>query len=370
VLRSETDALAVLVRKAGAMGRSSMERIRVVITASVLMLAVHTPVGAQHHGDLIIGSTADGGGALAVEYDFDTVVPVSFSESLGGVSIYTATEPGFDALASDEPAESFFVLDGGTQVSVEITGIDAGKTAMKLGGTTLAAVGDTVVLGTAGAAPPNDLHHHPELQLILMLPPGKFGEGSIAFRLTTTSASYASSEIHTLALSNGHLPSPAYDAAGYDAASVACQKAVGKQVRSFIGKKQGLLAKCLDKLQVVRAREVAALDVTTALAGAERACADASGPGPDAATMLGKIESARTRALAAIQGACPALDGNAVIAHLGLAGCRAEEIMAASYSGARADVARFTTRPSQGGGPLSDHFSCLVPSPAEEEEEE
>ena len=74
----------------------------------------------------------------------------------------------FSSLSLDDPAESLYVLAGGTEVSVEITALEPGKTAMKLRGTVLDAVGESVVLGTQGAVPPNDIgDQHPELQLLL-----------------------------------------------------------------------------------------------------------------------------------------------------------------------------------------------------------
>jgi hypothetical protein len=325
---------------------------------------------------MLIGSTADGGGALAVEYDFASTVKTAFSAEIAGTSIYTATEPGFDALDMDEPLESFFVLDDGTQISVEITGIDAGKTAMKLNTVTLDTVGDTVVLGTQGAVPPGDLHHHPEFQLLLMLPAGEFGEGSISFKLTTTSLAYGASAEYTITLTNGHLAGVEYDTASYDTASVKCQKTVAKAVGKFSAVASKLLAKCLDKVQSWKAKEAAGhAGAAAAQVAAEAACADASGTGPDAKTMLGRLQAAEQKAVDAIAEKCAAAgsgdypETNDIKAHVNMAQCRVEELISASYGFAQANLASFSTRASQGGAALDQSFPCLVPQAEEGDEE-
>jgi hypothetical protein len=322
---------------------------------AIVSAAAPAVVHAQHAGDMIIGSTADGGGALSVEYDFTGVVPVGFdSEPVPGTSLYVATDPGFDALEADEVAESFYVLDGGTPVSVQITALEPGKTAMFLNGTLLDAVGESVVLGTQGGTPPNDLHHHPQLQLILALPAGEFGEGSISFKLTTTSGSYAESASYTMTLSNGHLAPIEYDTADYDGDSVNCQKTIGKEARKLMSKKYQVLSKCLDKIQVLEAREHAGLDTTSAAANALAACGD---------DLVGAIGEAETKANAKAGGKCGASGSQdygveTIAAHLNFIGCRAEEMVSASYRGAQGLLAEFTAL----GQPLDSFFPCLVPA--------
>ncbi len=116
----------------------------------------------------------------------------------GPVSLYSGTIPAFDLLAADEPSEPSYTITAGTQVTLTITGIDAGTTAMKIGTTQLAAVGDSVVLGTVPFP-----HTHPEYQLQLTLAEGEYGEGRISFRLSASGpTTYAQSEIYTLKISN------------------------------------------------------------------------------------------------------------------------------------------------------------------------
>jgi hypothetical protein len=307
---------------------------------------------------MALASTADGGGALTIEFDFDTVIPVSFLTEVSGTSVYTATEPGLDALEADEPLENLYVLDDTTQVSVEITALDPGKTAMNLNGTLLDTVGESVVLGTQGAAPPNDLHHHPELQLLLMMAPGEYGEGTISFKLTTTSGSYTESESYTLKLSNGHLAPIEYDAGSFDKDSVGCQKAVGKAIKGFLAGKYQAMAKCLDVFQTVEALEAAGLDAASAEAKAETACGQ---------KLLDAVAKVRDKATASIAGKCGTLGSNdmsaeSIAAHVSFVGCRVEETISASYPGAQGLLAEITV----GGNPVDESFPCLTPAAGHE----
>jgi len=320
-----------------------------VAIAASLLLGGSSPARALDI-DMLIGSTANGGGALALDYDFSTAIPVSFSTEAIPFSIYTADEPGLESREDD--ADGFFMLDPGTQVSVEITSLESGKTAMNLNGTLLDTIGESVVLGTQDGVPPNDLHHHPTLQLVLMMAPSEFGTGTISFKLTTTSGSYTQSSSYTLVLSNAHLAPIEYDGAVYDASSVKCQATIGKEVKKLIGAKYGLLAKCLDKAEVHAAvSAVPGANLAPASNAATKACGD---------TLLAKYVKAGTDAFAKIQKACGGVGSGDfqdedVRSHLDLAGCRAEEIAGASYGLARPLLAQFTA----GGNPLSDALPCL-----------
>jgi hypothetical protein len=330
--------------------------IRPLTMAAALSSLLHAPAAAQHSGDMLIGSTADGGGALAVEYEFAAPIPVTFVTEVGGTSLYTATDPGFDALGTDEPAESFFVLDGGTQVSVEITALEPGKTAMNLNGTLLDTVGESVVLGSS----PN-LHEHPEWQLILAMPAGEFGEGTLSFKLTTTSGSYTESESYTVTLSNGHLAPVEYDTGAYDSARVKCRQTIGKEIRKLLAAEYQLLAKCLDKIQVAEARAEAGLDAASAENAAAGACGDA---------MVAKATQIETKAKEKIAAKCGSAGSNdygpeAIAAHVGMATCRAEELISASYPGAQGHLGEYQAN----GQPTDTYFPCLTPSGAHEHEE-
>lgn len=319
------------------------------------------PAHAQHGGDMVLASTADGGGALAIEFDFDAIVPVTFLTELGGTSVYTATDPGFDGLETDEPDESLYVIEDGIEIRVEITALDPGRTAINLNGTLLDTVGESVVLGTTGAAPPNDPHQHPELQLLLMLAPGEFGDGTIAFKLTTTSGLYTESESYTLKLSNGHLAPIEYDAGSYDKDSVGCQKTIGKEIKGFLAGKYQAMAKCLDAFQVVEAQEAAGLDATSAEEKAEKAC------GQKLLDAVAKVRDKATTKIAAKCGPAGSSDMSAesIAAHVSFVGCRVEETISASYPGAQGLLHEVEV----GGDHVDESFPCLTPAAGHAHEE-
>lgn len=84
----------------------------------------------EHEGDIVVGSTLDAGGKLAVEGPFEVEggeehihVLADPNLILGG---FSASEPGFDHLTSDEPAESFYSLEAGADIYLEILAIDTG----------------------------------------------------------------------------------------------------------------------------------------------------------------------------------------------------------------------------------------------------
>lgn len=320
-------------------------------TVAFVAFAVVALAGtARAHGpsEIFIGSTADGGGALEADYDFDTVAPLTFVTEILGTSIYTSDEPSLDALADDDGANGHYVLDDGTQVSIEVTGLEPGKTAMKVNGNVLDAVGESAVIATFSAADPAAFHRHPEWQLVLALPAGVYGSGTISFKLTTTSPSYTASESYTLTLSNGHLSPFDFNSVTYDKAAIDCQKTVGKAVRGFVAAEHQNLAKCLDKAQIVEAIEAAVGNSSKAAAQAAAACGDA---------LVEKIAAARQKAVDAIGGKCTAvgLGAEAIAAHVSFASCQTEKLLGASYPGAHHLLATYVA----GGQPTSDQFPCL-----------
>jgi len=353
------------------------------------------PATAHAHGiyNMLIGSTLSGGGTLKLDYDFSSVARVGYDSTVGPYSVYTGLEPAFELLKTDDAVTPSYVLVNGTDVNVVVTGIDDGKLSVQImnldNSTTynLQHVGDTALLGVVGpgntldpSAP--DPHVHPTLALQLLLPEGQFGEASISFKLTTSST-YGASPVYTLKVSNGPLAPIDYDTTTYGAHSVTCQKTVGAQINSFTNKRLALLRPCLDALQVYKARS----ELTTpppnlapapALTSAEKICANASGTGPDTKTILGKVGAAQAAAFKAIQKKCgtpnpPAIPSSAsgdfsdddINQMLGLAGCRAEELLAGAYGGARAELALITARASQGGKTLDTYFPCLYTTASE-----
>jgi len=74
----------------------------------------------QHEGDVIIGRT--GSGQLRFEADLDEI---HLLEPVAGLlQGWAGDEPGFEALAEDEPDEDFFRLGTGAQIWLEAVALD------------------------------------------------------------------------------------------------------------------------------------------------------------------------------------------------------------------------------------------------------
>ncbi len=362
--------------------KASVKRILTVLFLTGLLL-VTAPLcvaaAGGHAGDLIIGSTTAGGGKLAVEFDFNQKVQTSYAFSTPTHAVYTATKPGFDALDHNEP--NFFKLDDGTRVSIEIVHIDpAGSAkivfpngnAYRAPGTGLENPGDSAVIGQQGDPDPDGLHQHGQMQLVLALPAGTFGEARIVFKLKDSSPSpnYGDSELYVLTLTNGHLAPLDYNSSAFDQASVRCQHEVGRGIRNFVNKKLSLMGRCLDKVAAYKAAQALSSPppalLSRLLQAAQNACAKPTGP--ESGTMLAKIEQAQQEAIAKIEARCGSngssdFSSEDIRAHVNMAGCRVEELASASYPEAKHGLEQFNARPGQGGNPLDEYFPCLVPSP-------
>jgi hypothetical protein len=145
---------------------------------------------------MLIWSTADGGGALTIDWDFVDRDVVQTFQSIpcgGGECRYSTIDPGFMAIA-DEPRAGFFTLVAGTVVTIEIVAIDPAAT-LRINGVALARAGDHALLGTGGT-----LHVHPTWQLSTAQ--GVLGDFPLTFKLTTESPLYAESAPFTVRLTN------------------------------------------------------------------------------------------------------------------------------------------------------------------------
>jgi hypothetical protein len=178
----------------------------------VLMVHVLAGCGAgsspdgfgEGHVDILIGASEEGGGALVVDYhDADEPIGVSFSSCIGGsgddceggVVLYSSEDPGFGPVEEPEPDEGVFPLEEGTEVSIEITAIDSGASIF-IGDTTLDAVGESAVIGTAIEG----LHVHGEWRLVLPGGEEPLAAYNVEFMLTTTDALYEASESFAVTL--------------------------------------------------------------------------------------------------------------------------------------------------------------------------
>lgn len=330
------------------MTRNNRFGFLVLLAASLTLASAGSARAHGSGGSMRVGSTADGGGALVASYDFTSAQPVSFSLQIGPTALYSAIVPSFDAIAVDDVTNGLYALNAGVQVKVELTAFEPGRTSMNVNGTTLDTVGESAVLGTGTA-----WHQHPTWQLLLTLPVGQHGSGSLSFKLTTTAGGYAASQVYTLVLSNAHLAPPSLSALDYDKASVGCQAVVGKEDRKLVSTKLTQLGKCLDKLLALSAKKALVPEVSTESAqkAADKACSQA---------LADKLTAAVSDAAAKIDKACGSLgsadyDANQIATHLDYVDCHAEKILGAGYGGAVPELARYDI----GGTPLSDFFPCL-----------
>lgn len=141
--------------------------------------------GDNEHSDIEVASTAGDGGNLAVEFDFDEVVEVPFSQCFGGsgadcsggVRLYSTEEPGFGLLALSEPDESLYTLPDDVSIEIEVTAADP-EASLFLEGDTLQEAGDRADLGTTP-----DLHAHGSWQLAIPADEEPAESYAIAFRL-------------------------------------------------------------------------------------------------------------------------------------------------------------------------------------------
>ena len=99
-------------------------------------------------GCMQIWSTADGGGALTIQWDFTKKVQTYLSFPTvcpegTALCLYSAIDPGFMAPPADsDPTDSYHVIKDGTAVNVVIVDADAGVS-MHVNGQKLYQPGDT-----------------------------------------------------------------------------------------------------------------------------------------------------------------------------------------------------------------------------------
>jgi len=158
---------------------------------------------ADDHFDILIGSTASGGGALVADYDFSEEVAVGAPQCIGGsgatcaggVVLRSAEAPGFSPQEVADPEAGIFPLVEGVQVRLVRTD-GSPEASLFIAGTSLSAVGDSVVLGQALEA----LHVHGDWQIILPGGQEPAGDYFIALKLTADAERYAESEEFVIVL--------------------------------------------------------------------------------------------------------------------------------------------------------------------------
>jgi hypothetical protein len=174
--------------------------LRAIVTLCLWLIPV--VASAQGHREVDIYSTADAGGELLLDLGAGgPQIPVFESLCAGGECLYTAVDIGVVSPDVDVPEESWFALDTGSRVSLEVVAIDA-AVSVKVGQQTAEEPGDVIDLGIAPG-----IHVHPEWQVVA--PEGTEGDFPLSVRLRAAPpAPYSDSQVIDLILTNRAGPPP------------------------------------------------------------------------------------------------------------------------------------------------------------------
>jgi len=190
-------------------------RLAVALALNLGLVGGAIPAAAQHAGDYVIASSADGGGTLMAitvdpallqsSADIRTRIHALACTPLTGVEVCSGTDPGFDSWPVDETpvaGVTYFPLAAGTIVDLEVVAIDA-DTFLQLRGDTLDAAGKVGRIGTQSTEE-GGMHVHPAWSLVA--PEGTLAERQVSLRLTSPSPAYGASSIYTLTITNDPTP--------------------------------------------------------------------------------------------------------------------------------------------------------------------
>jgi hypothetical protein len=370
-------------------------QIGIIAIIACLTATVSVAVAQHEHGAADLTIIADGPGAgatLEIEYPFDerNSIRVTPIDPINFPGIFSSTTPGFIPGEGDGASE--FELAVPTEIEVELVGKRGDVSFTVAGNGTIATPGETVLIGTHscqldvdmvcengtndGTVCLNDgactgggtctaicepdssgLHNHGEFIIDLMTPDSlTFGEGEITLQINegSTGVGYLSSEPVTLKVSNG--PLPGLEPANEDEAKTdnKCRKAVVTAVTSHIKKRYQLLGKCLDaifaaeQLGKKEATAVARCDVDTptcSVAGTfclkDDQCPMGEVCNGNTKSLVAAIRKDFNKQIEKLDKACdkntpgafgPFTSSN-IHTHLGMAGCRTEELAGATYNG-------------------------------------
>ncbi len=157
--------------------------------------ATPTPTVFPPHVEVVVGSTAEGSGALATHKEFEGDIPLYLTQCFngqgddceGGTALYSAGSPGVEGLEENDPEESLFVLDDDTPITLEVVAIAGGLSFMS-GADRLDAPGQSALIGTTPEL-------HADLDTQLIRPGGDLTPVEVTFKLTTTrTPPYAASD--------------------------------------------------------------------------------------------------------------------------------------------------------------------------------
>lgn len=298
--------------------------VGMTFAVGVLLFDV-APTSAQHGHAMSITSDVNGGGELQLGWDFDAL-PIARTSDSGVSGVFTNNVPGLNDGVGD--GATTFTLNDGTNLDIELMAIDEGIRWIFTNGA-LEEPGDKALLGTM----PN-LHNHATFELI-----GddntQFREGRVSFRIyesTSVPVGYTRSEVRTLRATNGHLPPlVALSSEKQNKKQLKCQQAVADGTRGYLYKAHQLISDCADAM----------LSHTMAEAKVKPALRKCDLDENNEKSLIGRIAAEKQKALEKISKKCGALTDSStpytasnIHTHLGMAACRAQEMVGATYNNA------------------------------------
>ena len=243
---------------------------------------------------MIIGATAGPEPRLAISFDFTTTVRVTLADRFEHLSVFTAVDPGFDALTGAERLDGLRALRPGTAVDLELVDDDGGRIALKVGDVLLETASARAPLGVQTKDAPSGLHGHAEVLLRLAGAPGDWSEARLRFRLHSSEGGYAPSEPHELLVSNAYLPAVAHGTGTPERSAVRCRRALVPHRSAGATSLDELAAACAGLYQREQLAALAAL-LAARLNPASAAAASACEPG--AGDTLARFARQRARQL-------------------------------------------------------------------------
>lgn len=306
------------------------KQTRVAMAVAFALLAVPAWLLAHNPGnpfsDFELGTDEEGG--LVAVYPLDTAPVVAISDT-GFAGLWSGTFPGFVPAATSN-VDAVNALGLGEGLGLELLYADPGLQ-YRINATTLSLPGDMALLGIHDdpERSSSSLHQHGEYQFFVDgSAPRAFAEARLAMRVVDVSEDLEPSTPLSLLVSNGYLPAPSEAST----ATNKCLKRLTKEVGRFLATSYATLARCLATADAV-------VNLGSSASRASRTC---SVDRELSSGMTGRILNARSKARARIDASCgplsasslPFTDG-AIDAHLDMARCRAEELVAAAYNNAR-----------------------------------
>ena len=146
-----------------------------------------------------IWSTAAGGGALTVRFNFGCKVQTYYSgfcSEDGSDCLFSAIDPGFMAPPEPPPIDGLHRLVDGTRVSIRLIAVSSDDLSLSVNNQPLVPMGVPALLGTM----PN-IHGHPLWQ-ISAASAASFADYSLSYQLTSDSPLYSDSAVYDIVVTN------------------------------------------------------------------------------------------------------------------------------------------------------------------------